>query len=485
MIFSVLFVYFISLFILFLFGISQFYLAFVYKTQKKNIPILPGILHYPEVTIQLPIYNELYIVERLIDNIVLMDYPKEKLEIQILDDSTDETKDILFKKSQEYREKGIHIEYIRRENRIGFKAGALQNGLQRAKGEFIAIFDADFLPEKDFLKKVFEYFSDQNIGMVQTRWVYLNAQYSLLTGLQAFGLDAHFTVEQNGRQLLGGYINFNGTAGVWRKKCIQNSGGWSADTLTEDLDLSYRAQMQGWKFRYIEEIQSPSELPIYISAIKSQQYRWNKGAAETSKKHIRNIWYHNIPLLHKIMATSHLLNSSIFPFIILTALLTFPAFVIKNIFPTTQIFFHLSSFFFLGFGCIFFFYYITNKTRNPEQSLWIFLIHYMVFITVFMGLSLHNSLAVIEGWIGKKTPFYRTPKFNMDIYHTKHKNRYVITSLNILTFLEGITALYLFIGIIFLFLLEEYIPLIFQTMACMGFGYIFTISIIHSLQIKK
>ncbi|MDI9356759.1 MAG: glycosyltransferase family 2 protein [Chitinophagaceae bacterium] len=482
MIFAILFLYFFSLFILFLFGLSQFYLAFVYKTRKNNAPIPTAMIHYPKVTIQLPIYNELYIVEKLIDNIVLMDYPRERLEIQILDDSTDETKDILLKKTQEYRAKGIPIQYIRREGRGGFKAGALQNGLLQANGEFIAIFDADFLPEKDFLTKVLGYFSDTNIGMVQTRWSYLNAHSSLLTKLQAFGLDAHFTVEQNGRQLLGGFINFNGTAGVWRKECILSSGGWSSDTLTEDLDLSYKAQMQGWKFLYIEDVQSPSELPVYISAIKSQQYRWNKGAAETSKKYIKKIWHHNMLLVQKIVATAHLFNSGIFPFIMLTVLLTFPAFVIKNTFPSTEVFFHLSSFFFLGFGCIFFFYYITNKKRNPKKSFLEFLGKYIVFITVFMGLSLHNSIAVIEGWIGRKTPFYRTPKCNIDIYH---KNTYVVSSLNLLTGMEGIIMLYLLVGIIFLFLLEEYVPLLFQAIACIGFGYIFSISLIHSLRIKK
>ena len=208
------------------------------------------------------------------------DYPREKLEIQVLDDSTDETVEIVAKWVEYGQQKGLDIQHIRRTDRAGFKAGALQHGLELANGDLVAIFDADFMPQQDFLKKTVAYFQDPEIGVVQTRWGHLNQDYSLLTRVQAFGLDAHFTVEQSGRSQAGSFINFNGTAGVWRKKCIVDAGGWSADTLTEDLDLSYRAQLKGWKFKYLQDVVAPAELPVIMSAIKSQQYRWNKGAAE-------------------------------------------------------------------------------------------------------------------------------------------------------------------------------------------------------------
>ena len=251
---------------------------------------MPVMKVYPKVTVQLPVYNELYVIERLINTVCEFDYPKDLFEIQVLDDSTDETVNIIAAKIKEKLLEGFDIHHVRRPKRVGYKAGALKYGNEIAKGDFIAIFDADFIPSMDFLKKTIPYFHDENIGVVQTRWGHINKDYSLLTRLQAFGLDAHFTIEQSGRSSGDHFINFNGTAGVWRLDCINDAGGWQADTLTEDIDLSYRAQEKGWKFKYLEDFESPAELPVAMSALKSQQYRWTKGAAECSVKNLKLIF---------------------------------------------------------------------------------------------------------------------------------------------------------------------------------------------------
>ena len=281
-----------SLLVICIFSLGQFNLAWHYRKHQKQLKNEENtsLEEFPHVTVQLPIYNEKYVIERLIDAVAAFDYPKDKLEIQVLDDSNDETIEIVAKKVASYQKAGIDIQQVQRPERKGFKAGALQYGMEHAKGEFIAIFDADFLPPKDFLKSTLTSFNDPKVGMVQTRWGHLNQDYSLLTRVQAFGLNAHFTIEQKGRLNAGSFINFNGTGGVWRKTCIVDAGGWHHDTLTEDLDLSYRAQLKDWKFDYLEDVLSPAELPVLMPAVKSQQYRWNKGAAETARKNLGKIW---------------------------------------------------------------------------------------------------------------------------------------------------------------------------------------------------
>ena len=278
-------IYAASLLLIFLYSLAQLNLLFNYLKAKKNPSDsekfnLNNPSEIPFVTIQLPVYNEKYVMRRLLDNIVEMDYPSEKLQIQVLDDSTDESygeTEIHIKKLQQ---KGINIQHISRKNRIGFKAGALKEGLKTATGEFIAIFDADFLPKKDWLRKTVPYFKDEELGLIQTRWSHLNRDYSLLTKILAFALDFHFVMEQTGRNFGKHFINFNGTAGIWRKTCILDAGNWSGDTLTEDLDLSYRAQLKNWKFKYLVDVETPAELPVVMSAARTQQFRWNKGAAE-------------------------------------------------------------------------------------------------------------------------------------------------------------------------------------------------------------
>ena len=474
--------YSLSLLLVFLFSLGQLHLTFNYlraRKLSKGPGIMPDQSEKPVVTVQLPIFNEKYVVERLIDAITRLEYPQNKLEIQVLDDSTDETSDLIENKVQYYRARGFDIKRIYRKDRTGFKAGALQVGLETAKGEFLAVFDADFLPDPSFLVKTVPYFVDQEIGMVQTRWGHVNSNYSLLTRLQAFGLDAHFTVEQTGRSFAGSFINFNGTAGIWRKNCITNAGGWSADTLTEDLDLSYRAQMNGWKFKYLEDVVSPAELPVIMPAIKTQQYRWNKGAAETAVKNLGKVLRMPISKTAKIHAALHLLNSAVFIPLLLAAILSIPMLYIKHNHVELKVLFNIGSVFLVGFFSISFYYWIASRQIMKEKSRGYFITYFPMFLAVSMGLSLHNTIAVIEGLAGFKTPFVRTPKFNirskMDQWR---KSSYIVRQFTFQTFLEGLLAIYFFLGIIYGIQIEDYGLMFFHVFLAFGFSTVFLYTVL-------
>lgn len=485
-------VYGLALSFVFLYSVIQINLVINYLKNRKNEIISPPLKkdsELPFVTVQLPIYNELYVAERLIDCITQFDYPKDKLEIQILDDSTDETVSIVAKKVKEYQAKGFQIYQHQREKRTGYKAGALAEGMNIAKGEFIAIFDSDFLPKTSFLKKTIPFFDDDKIGVVQTKWEHLNKNYSMLTRLQAFGLDAHFTVEQTGRNIKNHFINFNGTAGIWRKSCIEDSGGWEADTLTEDLDLSYRAQLKGWKFKYLENVGSPAELPAAMSALKTQQFRWTKGAAECTKKNLyRVLKAKNIPFATKLHALFHLMNSSIFICIVLISILSIPMLMIKNTFVQYENLFKYGSFFVLSllFLSIFYFVALSSHYEKKLKAFFHFIFLFPLFLSVSMGLSLHNSLAVIEGFLGKKTPFIRTPKFNIIQNKDSWKgNKYLVNNLSILTFLEFILTLYFLGGILSAFYYHDYGLVPFHLMLFLGFGYVTFYSLFHFTKSTK
>lgn len=348
-------------------------------------------------------------MERLLDNIAKLRYPREKLEIQVLDDSTDESVLSTAAHIKRLQATGLDIQHIRRENRQGFKAGALKEGLAIAKGEFIAIFDADFLPKPCWLEKTVPYFKDQAIGVVQTRWGHINRNYSTLTKIQAFALDAHFTLEQVGRNSQGHFINFNGTAGIWRKTCIYDAGNWEGDTLTEDLDLSYRAQLKKWKFKYLEDVETPAELPVIISAARSQQFRWNKGGAENFQKMLKRILVSDtISLKTKIHGMLHLLNSSMFTCIFLVAVLSIPMLYIKNEYEHLKIYFLVMSFFIVS-TLIFFICYWFMYKRTYGGGFVNFIKYigaFFSFFSIAMGFSLHNTIAVLEGHFGKKVSLY-------------------------------------------------------------------------------
>jgi cellulose synthase/poly-beta-1,6-N-acetylglucosamine synthase-like glycosyltransferase len=473
-------VYSLSLLYIFLFSLGQLHLTWVYikSKRKKEAEVIYDNSFTPHVTVQLPVFNEKYVVERLLDAVSKFDYPKDKLEIQVLDDSTDETTDIILKKIESLRPLGLDIKLIHREDRKGFKAGALDEGHKLAKGEFIAIFDADFLPHPDFIKKTIPYFKEKHIGVVQTRGGHINKNYSLLTQLQAFGLDAHFSIEQSARSASNSFINFNGTCGMWRKECVEDAGGWNFDTLTEDLDLSYRAQLKGWKFKYLEEVETPGELPVLMNAIKSQQYRWNKGGAETARKNFKQVLFSKLSFLNKTHAFFHLFNSSVFVCLLIAAILSVPMLYIKSQHPHLEWIFDLGIVFIMGFLSITLFYWVAAKRFHEPKPSKSFISLYPRFLMVSMGLSLHNGIAVLEGLFGHKTPFIRTPKFNVTLKGDSWKgNDYVKIKLNAVTIMEGVLCLYFVFGIATGVYLKDMGLMFFHIMLMLGFGGVFYYSV--------
>jgi cellulose synthase/poly-beta-1,6-N-acetylglucosamine synthase-like glycosyltransferase len=425
---------------------------------------------YPFVTIQLPIYNELYVVERLIDAVAAFDYPKDRFEIQVLDDSTDETVEIIASKLKEIQSLGIDIQHIRRTDRKGFKAGALAYGMKTCKGEFIAIFDADFVPPKDFLQKTIPHFAESNVGVVQTRWQHLNENYSLLTQLQAFGLDAHFTIEQVGRNAKNHFINFNGTAGIWRKSTIEEAGGWEADTLTEDLDLSYRAQMRDWKFVYLENVACPAELPVTMSAVKSQQYRWTKGAAECVVKNLRKLLSDShLSISTRLHGFYHLMNSAVFVAVFFLSILSLPVMLITSSSDRFDVFFRYTALFQVSWVILGCFYWISFQKTG--LGFFEFVKRFVLFLLFMMGLSFHNSIAVVEGWIGRKTPFVRTPKFNVNNQSDSWQgNKYLTKNLGKSTWVELLLMLYFIVVLAIEIYLGNFGLIPFHLMLIVGYG---------------
>ncbi|TDU42973.1 cellulose synthase/poly-beta-1,6-N-acetylglucosamine synthase-like glycosyltransferase [Gelidibacter sediminis] len=479
-------VYTIALVLILLYALAQLnllinYLSAKKKTDTSEVFDFSNPEEIPFVTIQLPVYNEMYVMDRLLENIALIDYPKDKLEIQVLDDSTDETVESTFQHVQKLKASGLDIQHIRRTDRSGFKAGALKEGLKIAKGEFIAIFDADFLPKPNWLKQTIPYFKDEEIGVVQTRWGHINRNYSILTKIQAFALDAHFTLEQVGRNSKGHFINFNGTAGVWRKTCILDAGNWEGDTLTEDLDLSYRAQLKNWKFKYLENVETPAELPVVISAARSQQFRWNKGGAENFRKMMwRVLTSKNISFKTKVHGLLHLLNSTMFLNVFLVAILSIPMLYIKNEYAHLRFYFYFMSFFVVSTIIFFVCYWMMYKEIYGKgfKNFFTYVGLFFTFFSIAMGFSLHNSIAVIEGHIGKRSEFIRTPKFNISTLKDTWKgNKYLRKKVSMNVIFEGALMLYFGFGLYSAFVVGDQggdfglFP--FHLMLFVGFGYVF------------
>ncbi len=409
----------------------------------KNTPVF-NEKFVPFITVQLPVYNELHVVERLLDAVAAIDYPANKIEIQVLDDSTDETSALIAKKVALLLQKNITLHHIQRTTRYGYKAGALRYGLSKAKGNFIAVFDADFLPSTDFLKKTIPYFTDEKIGMVQTRWSHINKETSLLSKLQAIALDGHFTVEQHGRNAAGYFINFNGTAGIWRKQAILDAGNWQDDTLTEDLDLSYRAQMKGWQFIYLENFTTPAELPPLVSALKSQQFRWTKGGAETARKNMKTLLASSFPWSVKLHGAFHLIYSFGFISIIVYSLLTVPLLFVKEYYPHYQWLFPLSGAMGVSF-LVYILHYFISYYKNAAGKWWRrvlgFFIYFPLFVSLIIGLSFSNAIGILQGYLGIRSGFVRTPKFNSVYAHEKIKQKkYAETKIGWLTLTEGLLA---------------------------------------------
>lgn len=476
--------YFLSLTILFVFGLHGFIMLYYHKKYRDNNPVpKPQIDENATVTIQLPLYNELYVAERLIKATCEIEYPKDKLEIQVLDDSTDETTEIVANIVKQKQAEGFDIKHIRRGTREGFKAGALKYGLERAKGEFVAIFDADFIPHKDFLKKTLSFFTDEKVGLVQTRWEHLNGDYSILTKAQALALDGHFVIEQTVRNKAGFFINFNGTGGIWRKTCIEDAGNWHADTLTEDLDLSYRAQLKGWRFVFLKDFTSPAELPSEINALKSQQFRWTKGAVETAKKILPLVWKSDIPLRVKLQSTFHLTNNLVFPFILLAAILNVPLIFIKNS-GSHEAYFAIMSIFVLAFISSFLFYMYAQKDIRTDWRKKIVL--FPLFMAGSMGFAVNNSRAVIEGLLNRKSEFVRTPKFKLESEKDSWMGKkYLTRKVGFSVIVEALLAVYCLIGVISSIYFMELAAIPFQLLFFLGFAFVSITSIKHAYASNK
>ena len=433
----------------------------------------------PHVTIQLPVFNELYVVERLLDQVCRLNYPKHKLEIQVLDDSTDETALVTQNKVNELKAKGFDIVRRYRPIRTGFKAGALKEGLSHAKGDYLAIFDADFLPKPDFLMKTMPYFHDPRVGVVQTRWGHINKDYSFLTKMQAFALDAHFSVEQTGRNSKGYFINFNGTAGVWRKSTIIDAGNWDHDTLTEDLDLSYRAQLKGWKIKYLEHYVAPAELPVEIGAIKGQQFRWTKGGAENLIKNAKRLISSNsIPFKTKLQGMFHLFSSTIFVCVFICCLLSVPIFYYKNQFDKIELVLTICSVsLFSSAFLLYYFWTAYSYSVQKPYNIFSYLGNFILFLPMIMGLSFHNTLAVTEGLLGIKSSFIRTPKFNVNSKKDKWKNnKYISRKISLSSIIEGLLAVYFSAAVFLAFYFQDFSFIYFHAFLVFGFGVLFILS---------
>ena len=410
--------YFIILIILAGYGLHRYWLVYDYYKYKKNVPgPPPNVKEWPRVTIQLPIFNERYVIERLVEAVSRFDYPRELLDVQVLDDSTDETQEVAKACVDRHATQGMPITYIHRTNREGFKAGALENGLKTARGEFVAIFDADFIPEADFLRRTIPYFlsggEGKNIGMVQTRWTYLNRDYSLLTQVETILLDGHFVVEHGARSRRGTFFNFNGTAGVWRRAAIDAAGGWEHDTLTEDTDLSYRAQLRGWKFLYLPDIECASELPVDMNGFKAQQARWAKGLMQTAKKILPKVFKSDAPWHVKVEAFFHLTANISYPLMVVFSVTLLPVMIVRFAQGWFQMLLIDLPLFLASTCSISSFYLVAQKEIRPKS--WWRTFFYMPFVmAVGIGISVRNAQAVIEAIIGKKSEFARTPKFRIE-----------------------------------------------------------------------
>lgn len=475
------FVYGVSLTLLCTFGVHRYYLSYLYGRKKNKSPTPKGnFKKLPIVTVQLPVYNEMYVVERLISSVCNIDYPKERLEIQVLDDSTDKTTEIARRCVNTYREMGFNICCLHRENREGYKAGALREGLKSAKGELIAIFDADFIPPKDFLKKTVDFFFDSQVGVVQVRWGHVNQDYSTLTKAQSILLDGHFMIEQTARFNNGMFFNFNGTAGVIRKECIESSGGWQHDTLTEDLDLSYRAQLAGWKLVYLKDTTADAELPVDMNAFKSQQHRWAKGGVQTAFKILPLIFKRkDLPFKVKTEAFFHLFGNISYTLLLILLLLMFPmGFFWQSVAWHKLVLFNLFA---ISAGTLSFTFFYALTVKETHGKNWIGYLKYVpVAISIGAGMAINNSKAVLEAFLGKKSEFRRTPKFAVTSKTDIWRSRNYASSKEITALIEITLGVLFLIQALYAVFMGHYGWIPFLLLIQFGFLYTGFLSIFHS-----
>jgi cellulose synthase/poly-beta-1,6-N-acetylglucosamine synthase-like glycosyltransferase len=439
----VMYTYFAVLGILCVYGLHRYLMVYLYyRHRKKAAKVEKTFAELPRVTVQLPLYNELYVTERLIDSACSMDYPREKLQIQVLDDSTDESADVARRKSEEWRAKGVDIEYLHRTDRTGYKAGALDHGLRTATGDFVAVFDADFVPNADFLQKTVHHFTDERVGCVQARWGHLNKEYSILTRLQSIFLDGHFIMEHAARHRSGRFFNFSGTAGMWRKAAISDAGGWQHDTLTEDLDLSFRAQLKGWRFVFEQGVVTPAELPVDMNGFKSQQHRWVKGSMQTSKKLLADVIKAPIPLHVKTEGVVHLVGNTAYVLTLFLALMAFPvSYYRPKLEMQTSVILDLVVFASATFSvCVF--YLTSQREIYGLKGVLRTILYTPMLLSMGIGMCISNAKAVIEGLTTRGGEFVRTPKYAIhENKDTMVGKKYKVSLKKFLPFLELLLGL--------------------------------------------
>jgi cellulose synthase/poly-beta-1,6-N-acetylglucosamine synthase-like glycosyltransferase len=465
--------------LLVLFGLHKYFLLYLYMKHKNHPPQPVAKLDdLPVVTLQLPIYNEKYVIERLLQSVCAFDYPKERMQIQVLDDSTDETRAAAERLVDIYRRQGFNIEYLHRGNRLGFKAGALDHGLSQAAGEFVAIFDADFTPKPDFLKRTLPFFSDPKVGLVQARWGHINRNYSLLTRIQSMFLDGHFIIEHTARNRSGRFFNFNGTAGIWRKQAILDAGGWQHDTLTEDLDLSYRAQLRGWRFVYLSDLVAPAELPVEVNAYKSQQHRWAKGSVQTAKKLLPLIFKSQIPFSVKLEASMHLVSNFTYLF------MTIPSILMPVILQVQlnrgwdwMLYVYLMVFFAASLSVVVY-YLVSQKASNHK---WKKQIPYLpLLMSLGIGLSINNAKAVLEALFNYTSEFRRTPKYKIERATDSWRQKSYRAAFNVQPIVELLLGCYFTLALMNFAERGLFVSIPFFLLFQFGFVYLGVMSLLQS-----
>ena len=470
--------YFFVLIILAVYGWHRYYLVYLYMSNRGKEPKATAPLDpMPVVTIQLPLYNEMYVADRLIEAVCAIEYPRELLEIQVLDDSTDETCSVAELAVRRFAAQGFDIKYLHRTNRIGYKAGALEEGLKTARGEFVGIFDADFIPTSDFLTRLMPHFVDPKVGMVQARWGHINQDYSLLTKIQSILLDGHFVLEHGGRNRAGRFFNFNGTAGVWRRAAIDDAGGWQHDTLTEDLDLSYRAQLRGWKFVFVSDVIAPAEVPVEMNSFKSQQHRWAKGSIQVCRKLLPQILRADVPLGVKAEAFFHLTANFNYPLMCVLSILIFPSMVIRYNMGWYEMLLIDVPLFFAATFSVCNFYMVCQRELHSD---WITRVKYLPFLmSIGIGLSINNTRAVFEAMLNKQSEFARTPKYRIEGASDEWVGKKYHQTVAIQPLIELALGLYFTATVFYALANQIYGTLPFLMLFQIGFLYVGLVSIVQ------
>jgi cellulose synthase/poly-beta-1,6-N-acetylglucosamine synthase-like glycosyltransferase len=484
---TVLIIYFGILFVLAIYGFYRVKQVIEFWRYSKFPPKAKGEFaedQLPHITVQLPLFNEMYVIERLVKSVTEIDYPRDRLEIQVLDDSTDETVKIASATVAKYATQGFDIHYIHRDDRTGFKAGALEHGMKTAKGELIAIFDADFVPKPDFLRKLVHHFTDPGVGCAQMRWAHINGSYNLLTRLQTIMLDGHFVIEQTTRNRTGNFFNFNGTAGIWRREAILLSGGWQHDTLTEDTDLSFRAQLMGWRFVYLLDEEAPAEIPVEVNAFKAQQRRWAKGVLQVWFKLYRRIWYADLPLRVKLEMFFRLTGNISYPLMIVASFMQFPLLVVRYNQGLHQLMMLDVPLLFFSTVSVVMFY--GSAVWYLDQKRGMRLLHLPLVMSLGIGLAFSNARAVLEALLGVKSEFVRTPKYRVENTQDESwKRKKYKRKRGWLPLLELSFAVYFMFAIGYAIRMHMWGPIFFLLLFFFGYGYMGMLSLLQTAGGKR